>query len=100
MNSEQQKAQADRNLYRQAVRQLLDKTPNLHLFQSSVDDLCISNNKVSSVKPKMELFFMPKIILTTGTFLMVIISANKIILVVDLVTHHPLLSQKNSNNYH
>ena len=64
------RAQADRNLYRQAVRQLLDKTPNLHLFQSSVDDLCISNNKVSSVKTQNGIVFhAKKIILTTGTFL-------------------------------
>lgn len=64
------RAQADRSLYRAAIRTLLDKQENLWLFQSAVEDLGINNNRVHCVKTQNGLIFHAnKIVLTTGTFL-------------------------------
>ena len=64
------RAQADRKLYKQAVRSTLENQPNLALFQQTVADLIVVGNKVIGVKTQMGLNFMAKaVVLTTGTFL-------------------------------
>jgi tRNA uridine 5-carboxymethylaminomethyl modification enzyme len=64
------RAQADRMLYKQAVRSTLENQPNLALFQQTVADLIVVGNKVVGVKTQMGLNFMAKaVVLTTGTFL-------------------------------
>ena len=64
------RAQADRMLYKQAVRSTLENQPNLALFQQTVADLIVAGNKVLGVKTQMGLNFMAKaVVLTTGTFL-------------------------------
>src|SRR3990167_7434220 len=64
------RAQADRVLYKQAIRQLLETQPNLILFQQAVDDLLIEHNHVVGVMTQMGLKIYAKtVILTAGTFL-------------------------------
>jgi tRNA uridine 5-carboxymethylaminomethyl modification enzyme len=64
------RAQADRVLYRNAIRQIVESQPNLHIFQQAVDDLVVENGSVSGVVTQMGLRFLaPKVVLTTGTFL-------------------------------
>ncbi|CAC9602456.1 tRNA-5-carboxymethylaminomethyl-2-thiouridine(34) synthesis protein MnmG [uncultured Gammaproteobacteria bacterium] len=64
------RAQADRVLYKAAVRYVLENQENLSLFQQAVDDLIIENNVIKGIKTQMGLsFFADKVVLTTGTFL-------------------------------
>ena len=64
------RAQADRALYRQAIRSRLENQPNLWLFQQAVDDLMVENDQVRGVITQMGLkFFTQNVVLTTGTFL-------------------------------
>ena len=64
------RAQADRNLYKQYIRNTLENQPNLTLFQQAVDDLIIENNRVQGVITQMGLVFRARsVVLTTGTFL-------------------------------
>ncbi|PIE45696.1 MAG: tRNA uridine-5-carboxymethylaminomethyl(34) synthesis enzyme MnmG [Gammaproteobacteria bacterium] len=64
------RAQADRNLYRTAIRQLLDNQENLQLFQSMVNNLVIDNHRVVGVDTQHQVRFMGKtVIITAGTFL-------------------------------
>ena len=64
------RAQADRALYKQAVRFVLENTPNLTLFQQAVDDLIVDNQRVTGVVTQMGLkFSAPAVVLTVGTFL-------------------------------
>ncbi|MCK4952152.1 MAG: tRNA uridine-5-carboxymethylaminomethyl(34) synthesis enzyme MnmG, partial [Gammaproteobacteria bacterium] len=64
------RAQADRTLYRQAIRSVLEKEDNLWIFQQSVDDLIIEGERVTGVVTGMGLKFMaPTVVLTVGTFL-------------------------------
>lgn len=64
------RAQADRELYRRAVRNMLEQQENLSIFQQAVDDLIIENNRVIGVVTQLGLkFFATSIVLTTGTFL-------------------------------
>ncbi len=64
------RAQADRVLYRAAVRSYLENQTNLWLFQQPVDDISIDNNKVTGVITESGIHFhASKIILTAGTFL-------------------------------
>ena len=64
------RAQADRVLYRQAVRLRLEQQPGLQLFQQAVDDLIVEGERVTGVKTAMGLqFFAPAVVLTVGTFL-------------------------------
>ena len=64
------RAQADRGLYKQFVRNELENQSNLFLFQQTVEDLIISNGKIAGVVSQMGLrFYAPRIILTVGTFL-------------------------------
>ncbi|MBI1424026.1 MAG: tRNA uridine-5-carboxymethylaminomethyl(34) synthesis enzyme MnmG [Gammaproteobacteria bacterium] len=64
------RAQADRVLYKQAVRSVLETTPNLTLFQQAVDDLIVEGDRVSGVVTQMGLRFAARaVVLTVGTFL-------------------------------
>ncbi|MFN7834770.1 MAG: tRNA uridine-5-carboxymethylaminomethyl(34) synthesis enzyme MnmG [Burkholderiaceae bacterium] len=64
------RAQADRLLYRQAIRSRLENQPNLNLFQQGVDDLLLENNRICGVKTQIGLVFEAKtVVLTVGTFL-------------------------------
>jgi len=64
------RAQADRQLYRQAIRKSLETQPNLSIFQQAVDDLIIENDRVVGVITQMGLKFKCKTaVLTVGTFL-------------------------------
>ncbi|MGD2117654.1 MAG: tRNA uridine-5-carboxymethylaminomethyl(34) synthesis enzyme MnmG [Chromatiales bacterium] len=64
------RAQADRVLYRAAVRAMLENQPNLDLFQQAVEDLIVENDAVTGVVTQMGLKFHAKaVVLTVGTFL-------------------------------
>ncbi|MEQ4693875.1 tRNA uridine-5-carboxymethylaminomethyl(34) synthesis enzyme MnmG [Providencia manganoxydans] len=64
------RAQADRVLYRQAVRTALENQPNLMIFQQPVEDLIVENNAVTGAITRMGLKFKAKaVVLTVGTFL-------------------------------
>jgi len=64
------RAQADRVLYKQAVRSLLGGLPNLRIFQQAVDDLIVDGGRVTGVVTQTGLKFMARsVVLTTGTFL-------------------------------
>lgn len=64
------RAQADRVLYRQAVRTALENQPNLMIFQQPVEDLIVENNTVTGAITRMGLKFRAKaVVLTVGTFL-------------------------------
>ncbi|MDU8924971.1 tRNA uridine-5-carboxymethylaminomethyl(34) synthesis enzyme MnmG [Pasteurellaceae bacterium LIM206] len=64
------RAQADRVLYRQAVRIALENQPNLDIFQQEVIDILLEQDRVSGVTTKMGLKFRANaVILTAGTFL-------------------------------
>ncbi|QJR80970.1 tRNA uridine-5-carboxymethylaminomethyl(34) synthesis enzyme MnmG [Alteromonas pelagimontana] len=64
------RAQADRTLYRQAIRKIVENQPNLTLFQQSCDDVIIENNRIAGVVTQMGLKFKAKsVVLTVGTFL-------------------------------
>ena len=68
------RAQADRVLYRAAIRNRLENQPNLWLFQQAVDDLIIEGNggspRVTGVISQVGLrFYARSVVLTAGTFL-------------------------------
>ena len=64
------RAQADRALYKAFVRNVLENTPNLTLFQQSVDDLIVEQDQVVGVVTQMDLKFRADaVVLTVGTFL-------------------------------
>ncbi|MCM5571189.1 tRNA uridine-5-carboxymethylaminomethyl(34) synthesis enzyme MnmG [Burkholderiaceae bacterium FT117] len=64
------RAQADRVLYRQAIRRRLENQPNLWLFQQAVDDLIVDGDRVAGAVTQLGLRFRaPTVVLTTGTFL-------------------------------
>jgi len=64
------RAQADRVLYKAAIRYILENQENLSLFQQAVDDLIIENDVIKGIKTQMSLnFYADKVILTSGTFL-------------------------------
>jgi tRNA uridine 5-carboxymethylaminomethyl modification enzyme len=64
------RAQADRVLYRQAVRYAVEHQPRLSVFQQSVDDLLVENGRVCGVVTRMGLKFLASsVVLTAGTFL-------------------------------
>ena len=64
------RAQADRQLYRQAVRSLLENQPGLALFQQEAADLLVSAGRVQGVVTVTGLTFeAPAVVLTVGTFL-------------------------------
>lgn len=64
------RAQADRVLYRLAVRTALENQPNLMIFQQPVEDLIVENDTVTGAVTQMGLKFRAKsVVLTVGTFL-------------------------------
>ncbi len=64
------RAQADRQLYRQAIRSLLENQPGLSLFQQSVEDLIVEGDRLTGVVTGQGLKFYAKtVVLTVGTFL-------------------------------
>ena len=64
------RAQADRVLYRQAIRQRVENQPNLSLFQQAVDDLVIENGCVTGIVSHSGLTINARsVVLTAGTFL-------------------------------
>jgi tRNA uridine 5-carboxymethylaminomethyl modification enzyme len=64
------RAQADRVLYRSAIRQMLESQPKLSIFQQPVDDLLIENGRIAGAITQMGLVFRaPAVVLTSGTFL-------------------------------
>jgi len=64
------RAQADRVLYKAAIREILENQPNLWIFQQAADDLIVEQDVVKGVVTQMGLrFFATSVVLTTGTFL-------------------------------
>ncbi len=64
------RAQADRLLYKNAIRETLENQPNLMLFQQAVIDLILEKDQVTGVVTEMGLKFKAKaVVLTVGTFL-------------------------------
>jgi tRNA uridine 5-carboxymethylaminomethyl modification enzyme len=64
------RAQADRQLYKQAIRSMLENQPNLTLFQQEVADLLIEGARARGVVTVSGIVFeAPAIVLTVGTFL-------------------------------
>ena len=64
------RAQADRVLYRQAIRHRLENQPNLTVFQQAVDDLTLEGGQVSGVVTQLGIRFKSRaVVLTAGTFL-------------------------------
>ena len=64
------RAQADRILYKAAVRSAVENAPHLDIFQQAVDDLLVEGGRVAGVVTKIGLVFRaPCVVLTVGTFL-------------------------------
>lgn len=64
------RAQADRGLYKQAIRRAVENQPHLVLFQQAVDDLIVEQDRVAGVVTQMGLRIRAKaVVLTVGTFL-------------------------------
>ncbi|WP_420227524.1 tRNA uridine-5-carboxymethylaminomethyl(34) synthesis enzyme MnmG [Pigmentiphaga litoralis] len=64
------RAQADRVLYRKAIRDRLENQPNLWLFQQAVDDLMVEGDRVVGAVTQIGLRFRSRtVVLTAGTFL-------------------------------
>src|SRR5687768_8671491 len=63
-------AQADRVLYRQAIRRRLENEPNLSIFQQPVDDVLMEGDRAAGVATQLGVQFRARaVVLTTGTFL-------------------------------
>ncbi|HUN67399.1 MAG TPA: tRNA uridine-5-carboxymethylaminomethyl(34) synthesis enzyme MnmG [Burkholderiales bacterium] len=64
------RAQADRLLYKQAIRTRLERQPNLAIFQQAVDDIELEGDRVAAVVTQIGLRFRARtVVLTAGTFL-------------------------------
>ncbi len=64
------RAQADRLLYKQAIRSRLENQPNLWLFQQAVDDLMVEGDRVVGAVTQIGIQFRSRtVVLTAGTFL-------------------------------
>ena len=64
------RAQADRLLYKQAIRRRLENQPNLWLFQQAVDDFTLAGDQITGVVTQLGLRFEARaVVLTAGTFL-------------------------------
>ena len=64
------RAQADRVLYRQAIRRRLENQPNLTIFQQAVDDILLEGDRAVGVATQLGVQFRGRaVVLTTGTFL-------------------------------
>ena len=64
------RAQADRVLYKAAIRRMLENQPNLSLFQQAVDDLLVEGDRVVGAVTQIGIIFKSTtVVLTAGTFL-------------------------------
>ncbi|MBU3649563.1 MAG: FAD-dependent oxidoreductase, partial [Limnohabitans sp.] len=64
------RAQADRLLYKAAIRRRLENQPNLWLFQQAVDDLMVQGDRVTGAITQAGIhFYSQTVVLTAGTFL-------------------------------
>ncbi|WP_409524331.1 tRNA uridine-5-carboxymethylaminomethyl(34) synthesis enzyme MnmG [Nitrincola sp. MINF-07-Sa-05] len=64
------RAQADRILYKAAIREILENQPGLQIFQQAVDDLILENDSIKGVVTQTGIrFFANSVVLTAGTFL-------------------------------
>ncbi|MFW9620753.1 MAG: tRNA uridine-5-carboxymethylaminomethyl(34) synthesis enzyme MnmG [Macromonas sp.] len=64
------RAQADRILYKAAIRRMLENQPNLRLFQQAVDDLMVEGDRVVGAVTQVGIRFRARaVVLTAGTFL-------------------------------
>ncbi len=64
------RAQADRLLYKQAIRRRLEQQPNLTLFQQAVDDILLDGDRVAGVATQIGVRFRGRcVVMTAGTFL-------------------------------
>ena len=64
------RAQADRQLYKQTIRHILENYPNLQLFQQACDDLILEGDRVCGVVTQAGIRILAKtVVLTAGTFL-------------------------------
>ena len=64
------RAQADRILYKAAIRSILENQPNLQIFQQAADDLIVEQDEVKGVITQTGIrFFATSVVLTAGTFL-------------------------------
>ncbi|MBC7649589.1 MAG: tRNA uridine-5-carboxymethylaminomethyl(34) synthesis enzyme MnmG, partial [Vitreoscilla sp.] len=64
------RAQADRILYKAAIRRMLENQPNLWLFQQAVDDLMVEGDRVVGAVTQVDIKFRSRtVVLTAGTFL-------------------------------
>src|ERR1051325_8641629 len=64
------RAQADRVLYRQAIRRRMENQANLTLFQQAVDDVIVEGGRIVGVRTQLGVEFRaPSVVLTAGTFL-------------------------------
>tara|TARA_Y100001951_G_scaffold21767_2_gene16704 strand:+ start:2239 stop:4128 length:1890 start_codon:yes stop_codon:yes gene_type:complete len=64
------RAQADRVLYKAAIREMLENQPNLAIFQQAVDDLIVEGDRARGVVTNIGLkFYSETVVLTAGTFL-------------------------------
>jgi tRNA uridine 5-carboxymethylaminomethyl modification enzyme len=64
------RCQADRALYKAAIRRIVERQPNLEIFQQSVDDLVIESGRIAGAVTQMGLTIRaPRVVLTVGTFL-------------------------------
>lgn len=67
------RAQADRVRYKAAIRETLENQANLDIFQQAADDLIVEGDTVKGVVTQMGIRFDAKtVVLTTGTFLVVL----------------------------
>ena len=64
------RAQADRVLYKQAIRSIVESQDNLHVWQDMVEDLVVEKNRVKGIVTRAGVRFASEtVVLTTGTFL-------------------------------
>src|SRR4051794_19912975 len=64
------RAQADRVLYRAAIRRRLENQPNLRLFQQAAGELLVEGERIAGVRTELGVTFRSRaVVLTTGTFL-------------------------------
>ncbi len=64
------RAQADRILYKAAIREILENQENLQIFQQAADDLIVEQDQVKGVVTQAGIrFFAESVVLTAGTFL-------------------------------
>ena len=64
------RVQADRGLYRSAIRSMLETAPGVQIFQDAVEDIVITGDRASGVKTRTGItFFAHTVVLTAGTFL-------------------------------